>query len=111
VAQLFSLGGERVPILFMSELPEFTPREKVHASLYKDSAGVFRRHLIQTLMYIVLSIIFMVIWFVSRDPVLAIMGYSLLLYKIIIGLFASHRGIKTHLNVLKKYAENEDDAA
>jgi hypothetical protein len=95
----------------MSESPEFTPREKVHAGLYKDSAGVFRQHLIQTLFYVVPSIFLMVIWFFTRDPVLAIMGYSLLLVKIIIGLFKSHRGIKTHLNVLKKYGEKHDGAA
>ena len=87
----------------MSDSPELTPKEQYHASLYKDPRQLFRRALIHKLSFIIPSATLMIIWFFTRDPVHAILGYGILLYQAVHGIFLARRGILTTNRVLTKY--------
>jgi hypothetical protein len=87
----------------MSESPELTPKEKFHASLYKDPAALFKRTLARNLSYLIPSVALMVVWLITRDPAYGICGYGILLYQAIYRLVLARRGIQTTNRVLSKY--------
>ena len=87
----------------MSESPELTPKEKYHASLYKDPDSLFRRALLRKLSYLIPSVALMIVWFVTKDSAYALFGYGILLYHAIHGIFLMKRGIHTTNRVITKY--------
>ena len=96
----------------MSETPEFTPKERFHASLYRDPAALYRRTLIRRLSIIIPSVALMVVSLITRDIACAIMGYSLLLYQSVYSLVLAKRGIRTTSGMVAKYeakVQNEKD--
>ena len=98
----------------MNESPELTPKEKFHASLYKDPAALFKRTLARALSYLIPSVALMIVWLITRDPAYAICGYGILLYQAVYRLILARRGIHTTNRVLTKYetrAQSNDDAA
>lgn len=82
---------------------ELTPKESYQASLYKDPAGLFRRALIRKLTFIIPSLALMIYWYITRDPVYAIFGYTILLYQTIRSLLLAKRGIQTTNQIITKY--------
>ena len=90
----------------MSASPELTPREQVHASLYKDPALLFRRALGRKLSFIIPSLVLMIVWLITRERVYAILGYGILLYEGVLGILLAKRGIQTTNQVLTKYQQN-----
>ena len=96
----------------MSETPEFTPKERFHASLYRDPVALYRRTLIRRLSIIIPSVALMIVSLITRDIAYAIMGYSLLLYQSVYSLVLAKRGIRTTSGMVAKYeakVQNEKD--
>jgi hypothetical protein len=87
----------------MSPPDNLTPKESYHASLYKDPQRLFRRAVVRKLTFIVPSVVLMIAWFITRDPAYALLGYAILLYHSILGIFLAKRGIQTTNRVLTKY--------
>jgi hypothetical protein len=87
--------------LTMNEPPELTPIETYHAELFRHPAALFRSSLLSTLFFLVPSIGLMVAWFITRDPVFAIMGYGILLFREGRGIFLTRIGIQRTNRVLK----------
>ena len=98
----------------MNKPPDFTPKEKFHASLYKDPSALFRRTLYRTLGYLIPSVALMIAWLITKDPAYAYMGYGILFYQTVYKLILAKRGIQTTNQVLTKYetrGESDEDAA
>ena len=88
---------------------ELTPRESFAASNYKNSAATFKRALIRKLTFIIPSIVLMVVWLITQDPAYAYMGYGLLLYQAVNGIFLAKRGLQTANKVITKYEKKIQD--
>jgi len=93
----------------MNESPDLTPKENFHANLFKDPDALFRRALLRKLSFIVPSVALMVVWLVTQDPAYAYMGYGLLLYQAVQGIFLAKRGIQTSNKVITKYEKKIQD--
>ncbi len=87
----------------MSDAQELTPKEKYHASLYKDPQRLFRRALMHKLAFLIPSAVMMVVWLVTRDPAYAMVGYGILFYQAVYGIVLMKRGIGTTNRLLTKY--------
>lgn len=93
---------------------ELTPRENFAASNYRNSEATFKRALIRRLTFIIPSVVLMVVWLITKDPAYAYMGYGLLLYQTVNGIFHMKRGLRTASKVITKYEkkiQNKPDAA
>ena len=88
---------------------ELTARENFAASNYKNSAATFRKALIRRLSFIIPSLVLMIVWLITKDPAYAYMGYALLLYQAVQGIFQAKRGIKTQNKVITKYEKKIED--
>jgi hypothetical protein len=94
----------------MNELSdELTARENFAASNYKNSAATFRRALIRRLSFIIPSLVLMIVWLITKDPAYAYMGYGLLLYQAVNGIFLAKRGLQTASKVITKYEKKIQD--
>jgi hypothetical protein len=93
----------------MSDSPKFTPKEEFHASLYRDPQKLFRRALARSLSYLVPSIILMAIWFFTRDPAYALLGYGILLYQAVYRLVLTKRGVETTGSLIRKYESKREE--
>ena len=93
----------------MSDSSQFTPKEQFHASLYKDPQRLFRRALVRTLWYLIPSVTLMVIWYFTRDPVCALLGYGILLYQAIYRLALTKRGVETTGSIIRKYESRREE--
>lgn len=97
----------------MSDSSELSPKEKFHASLYKDPNALFKRALVRALSYLVPSVALMITWLITKDPAYAYLGYGILLYQAVYKLILARRGIETTNKVLTKYEkkiESDEDA-
>lgn len=93
----------------MDESSELTPKEQFHASLYKDPKAMFRGLLLRKLVYLIPSIGLMALWFITRDPAYAIIGYGILLFHTVHGIFLAKRGIETGNRIYAKYDKKIQD--
>ena len=93
----------------MNEQSELTPRESFQADLYKDPARLFRRTLIRKLTFIIPSIALMLAWLITKDPAYAYMGYGLLLFQAVQGIFLSKNGFQTTNKLMAKYERKIQD--
>jgi hypothetical protein len=93
----------------MDESTDFTPKESFHANLYKDPSTLIRNMLIRRLTIIIPSVALMIVWLITQDPAYAYMGYALLLYQAVQGIFQAKRGIQTQNKVITKYAKKIED--
>lgn len=89
----------------MNASPELTPREQVHAGLYRDPAQLFKRALGWKLSFIIPSLVLMIVWLFTRDLPYVILGYGILLYEEVLGIFMARRGIQTTNQVLTKFQQ------
>jgi hypothetical protein len=87
----------------MSDPQQLTPKEQYQASLYKDPARLYRTALIRKLTLIIPSVVLMVVWYVTRDPQYAIVGYGILLYQSIRGIILSKRGTQSINRIMTNY--------
>ena len=87
----------------MSESPDLTAKEKFHVSLYKDPTGLFRGALLRKLKYAIPSVGLMVTWYVTREPVYAIVGYGILLWEAVRGIVLARQGIQTMNRVVTHF--------
>jgi hypothetical protein len=92
----------------MNEPSEFTPKESFIASNYKDPEA-FKRALIRRLSFIIPSLVLMIAWLFTQDPAYAYMGYGLLLYQAVQGIFQVKRGLQTTSKVIAKYEKKIQD--
>ena len=51
----------------------------------------------------------MVVWLITKDPAYAYMGYGLLLYQAVNGIFLAKRGLQTANKVITKYEKKIQD--
>jgi hypothetical protein len=93
----------------MNESTDFTPKENFQANLYKDPAALIRNMLIRKLTYIVPSILLMLAWLITHDAAYAYVGYGLLLYQAVWGIFLAKRGIQTQNKVITKFEKKIQD--
>jgi hypothetical protein len=93
----------------MNESSDFTPKENFQANLYKDPATLIRNMLIRRLSFIIPSIALMVTWLITQNPAYAYMGYCLLLYQAVHGMFLAKKGIYTQRNIVTKYEKKVQD--
>lgn len=89
--------------------PELTPKEEFHASLYRDPQKLFRNALLRSLSYLIPSLILMVIWLFTRDPVCALLGYGILLYQAVHRLVLTKRGLETTGSLIRKYESKKEE--
>jgi hypothetical protein len=92
----------------MNDSPELTPKENYTASVYKDPSA-FKRALIRRLSFIIPSFVLMVVWLITQDPAYAYMGYGLLLFQAVQGIFQVKRGLQTTSKVITKYEKKIQD--
>ena len=84
------------------------PVERFHASLARNPDTLFRRTLLRKLVFLAISLGFMVAWNINGDPFYAMVGYGILFYVIVRGLLAARRGIQNANHILSKYARIDD---
>ncbi len=97
----------------MNQSPELTPAEQVHAGLYRDPSQLFKRALGRKLSFIIPSLVLMIVWLFTRELPYVILGYGILLYEEVLGIFLAKRGIQTTNQVLTRYQQkvpNQADA-
>ena len=98
----------------MNDTTEFTPKEQYLISLYKDPQILFRMVLTRSLYYLIPSLGLVAYAYVSDDLAYGIIGYALLVFKVLHGLNQQARGAESVSSIIHKYEarlQNTKDTA
>jgi hypothetical protein len=66
---------------------------------------VIKRALGRKLSFVIPSLVLMIVWLFTRELPFVILGYGILLYEEVLGIFLAKRGIQTTNQVLTKFQQ------
>jgi hypothetical protein len=87
----------------MSDSLDLTPKEKLQVALMKDPKRAFHLNLTRKVPSLIVSIGFMIGSYTDGNRIMAAMGYGILLYMIVQGIFHSRRGMESAKQIITKY--------
>lgn len=87
----------------MNDPIDFTPKEKLIISLYKEPDSLFRRALVRNLTFIFPSVGLIAYSWFADDIGYGVLGYLLLLFQALYKLVLLRRGTRTLASIISKY--------
>jgi len=87
----------------MNESIEFTPKELLTISIYKNPDALFSKSIMRLLLFVIPSVCLVGYYIISGDPAAGFMGYGLLLFRMVYRQIILKRGLQTTASIIRKY--------